>query len=136
MSRFTERLILSQDKTRWFGWIVENTSLVWEVGHLGSGTEIAIPRGTRTDLASVPRLLWPIFPPHGPWATAAVLHDALYRLGDDARFAMSARLVVDIDRRFVDRQFYEGMLALGTPRWIARIMWASVRMFGGFAWRR
>ncbi len=136
MSAFTERLILSQDRDSWYGWIVENTRLVWEVGELGSGRAIPIPRGTRTDLASVPRLLWPMFPPHGPWATAAVLHDLLYRMGDVRRAPIEYRIVEEVDRRFVDRQFYEAMLALETPRWRARVMWAAVRVFGFRAWRR
>ena len=40
---------------------------------------VVVPKGFRTDLASSPRILWPILPPFGRWSAAAVLHDYLYR---------------------------------------------------------
>ena len=36
---------------------------------------IRISRGFKTDFASVPRLLWPIISPTGPWRSASVVHD-------------------------------------------------------------
>jgi hypothetical protein len=43
------------------------------------GEIITVPEGFKTDLASVPRLLWAIFPPFGAYNSAAVVHDFLYR---------------------------------------------------------
>jgi hypothetical protein len=37
-----------------------------------------IPRGYQTDLASIPRILWSIFPPVDDYDPQAVLHDASY----------------------------------------------------------
>lgn len=37
-----------------------------------------VPKGYKTDLASVPRLLWALFPPFGRYAFAAVIHDKVY----------------------------------------------------------
>lgn len=36
-----------------------------------------IEKGFTTDLASVPRIFWPVIPPFGRYARAAVLHDYL-----------------------------------------------------------
>jgi len=52
--------------------------LVIKLGVNGEGLRLTVPKGFVTDLASVPFLLWMIFPPHGPWAPAAVAHDYLY----------------------------------------------------------
>jgi hypothetical protein len=40
--------------------------------------KFVVPRGFVTDLASVPRLFWSVFPPCGKYTTAAVIHDYLY----------------------------------------------------------
>lgn len=40
--------------------------------------ELLVPKGTETDLASIPRLLWALYPPFGKYAFAAVIHDMLY----------------------------------------------------------
>lgn len=39
---------------------------------------ISIPKGFITDLASVPRPLWPILAPHDSYMNAAIIHDYLY----------------------------------------------------------
>lgn len=39
------------------------------------GTVYTVPRGFQTDFASTPRILWSIFPPHGLYLSAAILHD-------------------------------------------------------------
>jgi hypothetical protein len=38
---------------------------------------IDVPRGYRTDVASIPRLFWRILPPAGRYGKAAVVHDWL-----------------------------------------------------------
>lgn len=80
-----------------------------------------VPAGFVTDMASVPRGFWNLCPPTGPYAKAAVYHDYLYQLGSVSR--------ADADREFVD-----GMRALGVC-WITRMaMWAALRLFGWKAW--
>lgn len=39
---------------------------------------ITVPKGCVTDLVSVPRPLWTLLPPDGPWVKAAIVHDYLY----------------------------------------------------------
>lgn len=80
-----------------------------------------IPQGFVTDMASVPRGFWNLFPPTGPWAKAAVYHDYLYQTGT-------------ISRADADHEFAEGMKALGVC-WVTRMaMWVALRLFGGIAW--
>ena len=74
MSKFTTPAILEMlDDYRWRlvepfeFWLTDNPDDV-----------IYVPEGYVTDLASVPRLLWALFPPHGRYAKAAIIHDWLY----------------------------------------------------------
>ena len=80
-----------------------------------------VPAGFVTDMASVPRGFWSLFPPTGPWSKAAVYHDYLYQMGT-------------LSRAEADREFVDGMRALGVC-WPTRMaMWAALRLFGGIAW--
>lgn len=78
---------------------------------------ISVPIGYVTDLTSVPRFLWSIFPPHGKYAKAAIVHDYLYTnaIGTKA---------------WADEVFFEAMGVLGVPRWRKYVMYWSVRLFG------
>jgi hypothetical protein len=38
-----------------------------------------VPRGFKSDLATIPRFLWPVLPPDGDYQEAAVVHDFLYK---------------------------------------------------------
>ena len=42
------------------------------------GYKITVPAGFVTDLASIPRPLWVLWPPFGKYTRAAVIHDWLY----------------------------------------------------------
>lgn len=91
-----------------------------------TGEHITVPAGTVTDFASVPRVLWNIIPPIGPYVRAAVIHDYLYarhRAGDDSR-----------ERDEVDSIFFEAMVDSGMAAWKARVLWLGVRMGGWSAW--
>jgi hypothetical protein len=78
---------------------------------------IVVPKGTITNLASVPRILWTIFPPHGKWAKAAIIHDYLYDNGIGTK-------------KFADEVFLEAMETLGVPRIRRTLMYWAVRLFG------
>jgi len=67
---------------------------------------IKAPRGLYTDLASVPKLLWPIVGPIGPHLEAAIVHDYLYMAWTDFRPKAEKR-----DWDFADEVFYAGMKA-------------------------
>lgn len=79
--------------------------------------KIVVPAGYITDLATIPRPLWSIFPPHDVYAKAAILHDFLY----DNAIGSKAE---------ADLVFHEAMLVLGIPKWKAFIFYWGVRLFG------
>lgn len=92
---------------------------------------IVVPAGTVTDFASVPRLLWWWEPPHGRALCASIVHDHLYQL--NGRPCSNGETH---DRKSADRVFYEGLLRTGVPKVRAWPMYAALRLFGGFAWRK
>ncbi len=89
----------------------------YHVGSYPSDTVICVPSGTVTDLATIPRLLWAIFPPHGRWAKAAIIHDYLY-----------ANAIGSKD--YADRIFLEAMAVLGVSRFVRTLMYWAARLFG------
>lgn len=80
--------------------------------------EICIPEGFETDLASVPRLPIVYFAVGGRGHKAAVLHDWLYSR------AVYPRLVCD-------QYFYHALRESGVNYFLAKAMYAGVRMGGG-----
>lgn len=82
-----------------------------------------VPEGFVTDFASVPRLLWGLFPPYGRHTRAAVVHDWLYATGE-------------VSRADADGIFRRIMRECGVGRVRRWIMYAALRLFGWAAWRR
>ena len=82
---------------------------------------ITVPDNFSTDLASVPKALWGIFPPFGHHTKAAVLHDYLY--GQGVR-----------PRKQCDEIFLEAMAAMGVSKTRRYLMYWAVRAFGGKAY--
>ena len=93
------------------------TRFEYHVGEYPSPNVIVIPAGTVTDLASVPRVLWVVFPPHGRYAKAAIIHDYLYEHGIETK-------------EYADKVFLEAMETLGVPRIQRTLMYWAVRLFG------
>ena len=104
---------------------------IWEIMepfdyHVGSKDSlriVSVPKGFVTDLASVPRMFWIIFPPDGQYTKAAVIHDFCY-------FKRLFR------RRTCDAIFYEAMGVLKVPLWKRWIMHKAVRVGGWVGWRK
>ena len=94
----------------------------------GLGMKIVVPAGFQTDLASVPRPLWPIFPPFGRYRAAAVVHDYLY--------VEQAIDGMPINRSLADEVFVRGMMELNVGIATRRTMWAGVRAGGWWPWWR
>lgn len=91
------------------------------------GAVIEVPAGFVTDLASVPRILWNIFPPFGTYIRAAVIHDKLYA---DHRAGLG-----HYSRAYADAVLLEAMADDNVSRWQRRIIWIAVRLGGWAAWR-
>ncbi len=85
---------------------------------------IEIPEGFETDFASIPRILWPLFPPDGPWLEASIVHDYCYREQ------------VPFSRFFADALFRELMARYGVPRWRRVLFYYAVRLCGWLWWRK
>lgn len=81
-----------------------------------SGETITVPVDFETDFASVPRFFWRVFPPHGLYGKAAVLHDFL-------------RNDENCSKKYADGVFYEAMVSLKVPYWKRSLIYAAVRIF-------
>lgn len=89
----------------------------YHIGEYPSAEVYVVPVGAVTDFASIPRKLWGIFPPHGPWAKAAIIHDQMY-------------VEAYKTKKFADRVFYEAMGVLGVDKPTRISMYLAVRLFG------
>ena len=78
---------------------------------------IEVHCGFITDLASVPRIFWPLVSPFDKVAKPAVIHDYLYRYGI-------------FERKKCDDIFLLAMKVAGVPRWKRFICYYAVRLFG------
>ena len=88
--------------------------------------EFVARAGFETNLASIPRGLWNIFPPTGEYDIAAVIHDAAYnqflRTKDGAR--------IHTVKHVADNLFHEALLACGVGKIKAKMMYLGVKAFG------
>jgi hypothetical protein len=113
MSSFTDPLELSPDHGEWR----LTRQLDYEVGKVGSGLMISIPAGFVTDLATVPRVFWSLFPPDDPqYSAACVLHDYLCTYHG-------------FNQRVADAFFLEALQLLGVPWWKRIAMYYAVRSY-------
>lgn len=92
-------------------WKLEE-SFNYDIGYLGSGRTVKVPKGFLTDGASVPRVFWSFLPPWGLYGQAAILHDFLCDYGlifenDKPKF---------IERAETDAIFFECLGVLGVPK--------------------
>jgi hypothetical protein len=93
--------------------------LTWE------GRQIVVPSRFRTDLASVPRLVWRIVPrDHAQARRPAVVHDYIY-----------THLTAQFSKSAADEIFYQALLEEGMGKALAWLMWCAVRLGGRGNWR-
>jgi hypothetical protein len=84
---------------------------------------IKVPIGFINDIASIPRIFWPILSPFDEYAKAAVLHDWLYFTGMFPKVETEAI-------------FKEAMEVLNVPKWKIFCLYWAVYLFGFFAWNK
>ena len=120
MSSFTSPLVVSPmpDGRTW----KLHRSFTYHISSKRSKDKITVPSGFITDFASIPWFLWTFLPYWGKYGKAAVIHDRLYQTHQ-------------FSRRMSDLIFYEAMLAGGTKKWKARVMYWGVECFGWLAWK-
>lgn len=105
----------------------------YEAGTEGSGNWIVVPKGFETDGASLPRFLRLFLSVWGTYGRAACVHDYLYAAMSKPKYQETVVLSKGRHRRFADREFYTAMIACGTSKPLAFLMWAAVRVFGGIS---
>lgn len=120
MSQFTKALVVTPlaDGRTWV--LMEPFS--YDVGSEGSGDTVNVPVKFMTDFASVPRLLWIVFPQWGKYGNAAVIHDWGYWSKERSK-------------QQTDLIFLEGMKVLGVRPFTRTVLYLAVHLFGGWAWR-
>lgn len=120
MSSFTEPLILQPQDGMW----VTTRPLIYEIGKKGSNLLIVVPEGFKTDLATIPRLLWSVFSPFDSRTSAAVvLHDWLYTWQG-------------FDKSVADVIFYEAMGVLGVSQFKRILLYSAVIVCGSFYYNK
>lgn len=103
-----------------------------------AGDIVTVFAGQQTDLASIPKVIWPLMPPDGPWAMAAVIHDSCYRThGQFVWYAHQGRSrAAPYVRAECDDILRQGMVALHVSAWERVTIWSAVRIGGGAGWGR
>ena len=87
---------------------------------------IRVPKGFRTDYASVPRIFRNIINSYGKHGRAAVVHDWLY----------SSQCKIDVTREEADKIFLEIMKECGVGSIKRNLMYRMVRLFGASHFRK
>lgn len=109
--------------------------LVYFVGQADSAEIVTVPAGFETDFASIPFGLWNLFPPLGPWARPAIVHDFLYATRGTGMWDGGKYITAHgYSREQSDAIFYEAMEVVGVPTWRRSLMFAAVRAGGWKGW--
>jgi len=83
------------------------------------GKRYVIPKNFETDLASIPRFMWPILSPrYSPFVYPSILHDYLYSCGNLG------------DRKWADEALYSALRSEGVSKYTAMKFYLGVRVFG------
>lgn len=113
MSDFSDSLVLEPDGGKW----VTTQPLVFEIGVVGSGLDVTVPSGFRTDLGTIPGVFRVLVKSSDPRIAASfVVHDYLC-------------VVKGFDRWMADAVFLEAMDVTGVSWWRRMILWTGVRLF-------
>ncbi len=97
------------------------------------GDKAIIPEGFITDLASIPSFLFWL--QWGNWNKAAIIHDYLYVHRFILIKTSCTSKKYNLNRKQTDILFYEILLFDGVNPLLAKLMYYSVRLFGGRHWR-
>lgn len=95
----------------------------YHVGCYPSEEIIVVPKGFKTDFASIPRIFWPIISPIDTHGKAAVIHDYCYSIGH-------------YNKTKCDLIFKEALRVLKVPEWKIFCMYWCVWLFGWIVWWR
>lgn len=96
------------------------------IGHEGSDKYVDVPTGFLTDGASVPFFLQWLIPPLGEYSQACTLHDWLCEHYEITQVINGVPTQVRIDRKEIDRIFYEAMRVLEVSAWRRNVIQVGV----------
>lgn len=100
------------------------------------GFSVTVPCGYRTDLASIPRVLWSALAPFELSVAAPLLHDYLYRCQGVPIWGTTVPETRTFTRAEIDRLFLAVMEREGVGAFRRRAAYLAVRAFGWAAWRQ
>lgn len=152
MSKFTDDVILKVERESGRYEVYQEFEYYQETN---KESKIIVPKGFKTDLASIPRLLWVAFPKNGKYQKAAILHDYLcvvHRLSQELKegvhkgdkieegvslpdgkefmiWGKNENKFIPLTRYITDRIFLESMLVTDVPKWQAKLLYWSVRLY-------
>lgn len=115
-SSFLNAVILQDDA----GWFVVVEPFTYRFGNEESPLEITVPKGFKTDLASIPWFAGFIVPKLGKYNAPSVLHDFNYSLVRKGKF----------NRAIADAIMLESMAVAGVNFWQRWLIYLSLRAFG------
>lgn len=95
---------------------------IWVLDKRYSREGIVVPKGFKTDLASIPRIFWSIYPPFGLYMNAAIVHDFLYKK--------------HFPRKEADKLFLKIMKEDGVGWFTRTLFFLTVRTFGLLFYKR
>jgi hypothetical protein len=99
------------------------------------GYALVVPEGFRSDLASIPRYLWPIIAPFELSEQAPLVHDWLYgHRGQIADRSTGIDRIVTFTRWQTDGTFRDIMKLEGVADWRRFAGYAGVRVGGHWRW--
>lgn len=101
-------------------WVLDEP-MYWRIGT--TDTEIVVQRGFVHDKASIPRSLWALLPPFGPYTRPAVIHDYLYWTRRCTRLQADNLLMI-------------AMKENGVGAFKRFLIYRGVRMGGRSAWNK
>jgi len=91
--------------------------------------------GFHTDLASVPRIFWPLLSLVDLGFGAPIAHDFLYQCGGVPPIGTCYPSAKRFTRREIDLLFSDLMAEFGVVPWRRRLAWSAVRLCGWAAFR-
>lgn len=102
---------------------------------------VKIPKGFKTDLASIPRILWAIWPNYSLSERAPLIHDYLYRFAGTTVTTYHPVFKMMISQRAfpkstADKIFRAIMKDEGVKRWKRNIAYYAVKFFAGGVWKK
>ena len=149
MTEFPDPPNLRLVEPNWYE-LQEDYRYRWDSEGCGARSSLVVRRGFCCDLASVPRLIWPLIGPQSLSLGPPLIHDAVYacqgKIEDydwlewTIKYEKSSSLwynaIGNMRRVRADKILYNQMINAGVPEYKATPVYYAVRLWGSYAWRK